>query len=63
MGWTIKYARVGNAKPVYVAINEDNLTAMTDSVKGVADITGRSVKGVRIACKEAREDGMSEYLL
>jgi hypothetical protein len=63
MGWTIGYARVGNATPVYSVERADSQTfALASSVKDVARITGRDMKAARIACKEAREEGASHYL-
>lgn len=63
MGWKVTYNRVGNAQPVYTVIHtDDHLTALTSSVRGVAEITGLAIKRVRPACKEAREDGVSHYL-
>lgn len=63
MGWIIRYARVGNAEPIYtVQRSDDHLTALASSVKGVADITGMAVRRVRPACEEAREEGVSHYL-
>ena len=35
MGWIIRHSRVGNAQSLYaVERTEDNLTALSDSVKG-----------------------------
>ena len=63
MGWIVKYNRVGTAQPVYTVIRtDDHLTGLATSVRGVADIIGLSVQRVRPACKEAREEGVSEYL-
>ena len=63
MGWIIRHSRVGNAQSLYaVERTEDNLTALSDSVKGVSEITGRKMKSARIACKESREEGVSYFL-
>ena len=65
MGWIIKMARVGNAKPVYCVQRVDAGHTMAKTVKDVAGILGRPANdaGVRIACKEARETGRSEFLI
>jgi len=63
MGWIIGYARVGNATPVYSVKHIDSQTfALASSVKDVARMTRRDMKAARIACKEAREEGVSHYL-
>jgi hypothetical protein len=64
MGWIIKYARVGNAEPVYSVRRSDDVDPpqLVSSVYGVMQITERPLKSVRVACKEAREEGVSSFL-
>lgn len=60
----IRYARVGNAQPVYTVEGiEDRGTELAGSVDEVAAILGRPLRSVRIACREAREDGLSEMFV
>lgn len=64
MGYRIRYARIGNAEPWYtLERGEGEGTEICHSVYEVRMATGRPLKSVRIACKEARECGVSEFLL
>lgn len=64
MGYIVKYARVGNAEPVYLVIDEfePGLRELCHSVAEVRKATGRPLPDVRTACAEAREEGVSEFL-
>ena len=62
MRYTIYYARVGNAEPVYSVMDDDGETQIASSVDGVGLITKRSRRSVQLACREARELGFSEFL-
>ena len=60
--YQITYARVGNAEPVYSVRSEDGDLFLARSVRQVEAFTRRPLRSVRIACKEAREEGVSHFL-
>jgi hypothetical protein len=64
MGYIIKYARVGNAEPVYLVTDtsEPCHKVLCHSVDEVRQMTGCPAPDVRTACAEAREEGMSAAL-
>jgi len=62
MGWVVRYARVGNAVPFYAVRLDDSDPVLCASVDEVRDHTGRDKRSVQVACKEAREVGVSHFL-
>ncbi len=64
MGWIIRYARIGNADPIYSAhVNGDpDVFLLSSSVKELAAKISRPLKSVRVACAEARDEGVSHFL-
>ena len=60
--YQITYGRVGDGKPVYSVVSDDGDMFLGTSVEEVKLWTGRRLRSVRIACKEAREEGVSHFL-
>ena len=64
MSVEIRYARVGNAEPTYILDWPQDIERKTicNSVECVIrTLQSKTKKSVRIACKEAREEGVSYY--
>lgn len=63
MGYIIRYARAGNAVPLYSVTRCDGANlGLFSSVDSVYANLNRSRRSVQTACKEAREEGVSHFL-
>ena len=66
MGHRIRYARIGNAEPMYMLEPEhepDNWVSCGSVDEVSKALPMYTKKLIRLACREAREKGVSDFLL